>query len=468
MSVSQNPWKAFSLAYITIEMESAFIIGASGSDNLFDAVFVTDANGLPCVPGESLAGVLRHALAGEDGPSKDSLCCELFGYQRAGGGASSRVRLSFAHAHNQNDSPVPFRGAKLSGDPVLSALIGGVGRDHVRIGGNGAAENRGKFDELLIPAGARFTFEICLSEEAKVDITRLVAVLTRPEVRLGGKTRSGLGRFKVVKAKSARFDLAQKPDLENLGRLPVALEEAYNSPLLKEIDIPEPSRSSRFLEVRLRLKPLGTWMVGGGTPTGREPTRSKEEPWDRVPLSEPRISWRNGIGEVHERERAPYLLPASSVKGAIRHRTAFHARRLQRLWMKDGGGDAVEEEAFLFGDVRAGDSGEPGLVMISDVYLPSDTRLQALQHVSLDRFTQGPMDHMLYDELALAECELRLDITINRKCTENKVAAEALQCALNDLCRGRLALGAGRGHGRFGGSLVWQSEETLLKEVAQC
>jgi len=51
------------LARLTIEFETAFIIGGGQDDLLFDDVFVADANGLPTLPGSSLAGVLRHAWA---------------------------------------------------------------------------------------------------------------------------------------------------------------------------------------------------------------------------------------------------------------------------------------------------------------------------------------------------------------------------------------------------------------------
>lgn len=475
-----QPWTHFDVAYITIELESAFLVAAGDSDRLFDAVFVTDANGLPCIPGESIAGVLRHSLAGDDCPEDNPRCRDVFGYQSGSDGQSSRVRVSYGHVHGQNDQPVPFRGASTKGDPVLAALRAGVGRDHVRIGKNGAAENSGKFDELLIPAGARFTFELMLSKQAEISIEDFVALLSRPEVRIGGKTRRGMGQFRVIRASAVSFDLARKEDLKRLGELPVALEKAVECKLLKTIELKR-TPSTSYLSGTIHLEPVGTWMIGGGSPTGREPARQRkaedgrDSQWDRVPLSEARIEWSKGgkaQGQVTTEKNRPYLLPASSIKGAIRHRTAFHARRLKGDWYSGdpanhSGSDSTEVQ--LFGDVRNANEGKPGLVYFSDVYLSPETQLQALQHVSLDRFTQGPMDHLLYDELALIGGKVEIGITIDASQIQDDLARAALAAALDDLCEGRLPLGAGRGHGRFKGEVKWHNNQALLaREAGVC
>lgn len=471
MRDAMNPWRCFEVGLVTIEMETAFIVGAAEGDNLFDAVFTVDANGLPCIPGESLAGVLRHALAGEEDPRHAEACRQVFGFQDRSDGDASRVRISFAHVHGQDDRPVAFRGAK-SDDPVLAALQAGVGRDHVRIGMHGAVDKRGKFDELLVPAGARFTFELCVSADSGCGLSDLVAILARPELRLGGKSRRGLGRFRVVRVRSARFDLTSLSDLQRLSNLPVALHEAAVSKELKAVEVPS-SSAAGGLHGEILLKPIGTWMVGGGIPNGREPERRDGKAWDRVPLSERRIVWTRQAeadrGRVIADAEAPYLVPGSSVKGALRHRTAFHARRLRQLWLEDGD-EAAPEESYLFGEVRDSRSqaGLPGRVFLSDVYLSTPPPLETLQHVSLDRFTQGPMDHLLYDELCLGACELKLDVFLRlpEDGSEDGLARRALQAALDDLCAGRLSIGAGRGHGRFSGTVRWRDDKRLVKEDA--
>jgi CRISPR/Cas system CSM-associated protein Csm3 (group 7 of RAMP superfamily) len=466
-------WKKFDQALVTIELETAFIVAAQDGDTLFDSVFVSDANGLPCIPGDSLAGILRHALADGKDPQTCERCRKVFGFQQHDSGDASKIRVSFAHPHGKDNLPVACRLAKID-DPVLAALAAGVGRDHVRIGGHGAVDERGKFDELLVPAGARFTFEIALSSESGLQVSDILKLLAASSWRIGGRTRSGLGRFKVIQCLSASFDLSNKDSLERLSKLPVALEKAAVSTILKPTKIPTAGPSTTDRTGKIRLKPIGTWVVGGGISTGREPERSKDNSWKSIPLSERRISWSTDRGEVLSEDKTPYLLPASSVKGALRHRTAFHARRLRQEWMGKHEPTTPEEE-YLFGEVRGNSVrrdvlGSAGKVYLGDVYINPDIALQSLQHVSLDRFTQGPMDHLLFDELCLGQYSLELEIEIRLpKDDSEDIARQALTAALQDLCEGRLAIGAGRGHGRFKGKIEWPNGNPLrLGEAVKC
>lgn len=465
-----HPWQVFEVGLVTLEFQTAFIIGAAEGDNLFDAVFVSDANGLPCLPGESLAGILRHAVAGTSDPLRDDVCREVFGYQDADGGRASRLRLSFGHVHDQNDRPVPFRGADVRSDSILGFLAAGAGRDHVRIGQHGVVDGSGKFDHLVVPAGARFTFEMWLAKNEKVDLAKLVQVLQRSEIRVGGKSRRGLGRIRVHAVRGAKFDLSNATDVARFSTLPSAIELAHDSDVLKKMDLKAPAKdeASPWIEGTLVLEPVGSWMIGGGIPTGAEPQRSKEGPWDRVPLTERRIVWEKQggreVAKLARKEEARPLIPGSSVKGALRHRTAFHARRLAKVWLDGNVGGALpftQEENDLFGEVRSADSGTPGRVFISDVHLAEAAKYLPIQHVSLDRFTQAPMDHLLYDELALGKHRLEIPFTV-RTDGLSKEAQDAFAAALDDLCNGRLALGAGRGHGRFKGKVVWRDEKKTI------
>ncbi len=460
---SAHPWSRFEIAYVTIEFETAFVVGAAESDHLFDAVFVTDANGLPCIPGESLAGVMRHAMEDFHGEKGAARCREVFGFQSRGDGQASKLRVSFAHVHNQKNLPVPFRGAPLD-DPVLAFLAAGAGRDHVRIGKHGAVDERGKFDELVVPAGARFTFEISLAENNSAKVADLVNALQRPEVRLGGKSRRGFGRFNVVRVLHASFDLTDrtKPsDVDRLKDLPVAIDRAVQSKILQPMNLTNKVETGEgWVSGTLSLKPVTTWAIGGGMTTGYEPPRSSDKPYDRLPLTERHVVWDGDRGRLSDAKTPVFLVPGSSVKGALRHRAAFHARRQAGLFMgPDGelaaGADReVEAERELFGSVRSASGGEPGRVFISDARV-TNARYVPQQHVSLDRFTQGPMDHLLFDELTVGQCKLELDVAVRVDSALSPEARRAFKCAVNDLCDGRLALGTARGQGRFRGKVVW-------------
>lgn len=468
---STSPWSTFDLGLVTIEFESPFLIGASEADQLHDEVFVTDANGLPCIPGPTLAGILRHALASDE--EGRAAADQLFGFQAADGGEASRLRVSFASVHGADDRPVPFRGAR-SDDPVLAFLKAGAARDHVRIDMRGVADGRGKFDVLAVPAGARFSFELMVSHDSGQRLADVLALLGRAELRVGRHGRSGLGRFKVVRALGASFDLAQAADIRRLGEVPVALEQQAGSKALKPLPIATAKAGSAWAHAHITLVPIGTWVVGGGTATGREPASGRDREWGRLPLAERRVTWtRRGeteVGAVVDPKQAPYVIPGSSIKGVLRHRTAFHARRLAGAWLEAGMADPAPTEAehALFGSIRDEDAGEPGRVFCADSQVAHDTPIVALNHVSLDRFTQGPMDHLLFDELALGEARIELRLAVRLDAAVDATARRALIAAVDDLCAGRLALGAGRGHGRFRGKVTWTGAPLLQEEVAAC
>lgn len=57
---------------------------------------------------------------------------------------------------------------------------------------------------------------------------------------------------------------------------------------------------------------------------------SKEKPADLLPKLESRVTWNDsGTGSLGSAE---LLIPASSLKGALAHRVAFHANRLAGRW----------------------------------------------------------------------------------------------------------------------------------------
>ncbi|HCF61172.1 MAG TPA: hypothetical protein DFS52_24640, partial [Myxococcales bacterium] len=225
MSTDQKAARGARLAVarVTIQALTPFVVGTGGGDDLRDSVCVSDANGLPTIPGSSIAGVLRHALAAGEDPDRHPDCRELFGYQERNEGASSRLEVSWAQVHDEDDRPVPFRGARLS--KLLAFLATGVERDHVRLNARGAVDGKGKFDETLVPTGARFTFELIIEDPGEGELERILGLLARPELRLGGRSRRGFGAFELVRVRSRVFDLRKPDDRKAWAALPRALHE---------------------------------------------------------------------------------------------------------------------------------------------------------------------------------------------------------------------------------------------------
>ena len=459
------------LARVTIELDSPLHIGSGRGDDWFDSLFVTDANGLPTIPGTSLAGVLRSQLSDEDAR-------ELFGFQEGPKGMASPVVVSWAQIHSSDDRPVPFRMESSSiDDEFLRASIEPIVRDHVRISHLGAsdAEGHGLFDECLIAAGHRFTFEIKVVGRGAEVLDRLLASLASAGTRLGGRTRRGCGAFTVRRVLRRQLDLSKPSDRDAWRKLPVGLEKPVPGGVLEDVTAERTGSPGRDTAVTaiLEMKPSGFWMMGGGNVDNLPPDLvfdEKEKEPDIVPYAEPRVTWEDGRGR-YEPDAPVFVVPASAMKGVVRHRTAYHLNCIRGAFAD---GDAVSPETAdahghpdvqeLFGRVESGEGGLAGVVYFEDTVLPTVPKHKPLDHVSLDRFTSGPMDGMLFREAPLWQSgeKWRVRVAVDTKRAIPPDARQAMALALEDLAQGRLQLGAGsgRGHGWMdpGGRVSWSDD----------
>ena len=448
------------LARFTIEFTTPFIVGG-GDDLFFDDMFMADANGIPALPGSSLAGVLRHASVDAGISGVDA----IFGFQDGNGGEGSRLSVSWGCLHDKNNLPVEglSDAETIGADPVLAESLLLTARDHVRIGHRGSAEDHGKFDERSVSAGHRFTFELELegNEADRTAWESLLAIACGDEIRIGGKTRRGYGAFKVVSLRTGLFDLATAEGFVGYCSHPVQL---VVTPSLKEVIPPVSVLTGAARTATLRLKPEGFWMIGGGSDPGS----------DLSPLTASRIVWdEKGKGGV---EQSQVVVPGSSVKGVLAHRVAFHYNAISGVFA-DSIGDPAEIAAAcgrgneavreLFGYCKEQDEdGRRGRVIISDLYVADPGTPKKLNHVSIDRFSGGArtLEGALFDELPFYRgpgFELKVVVTQWEAIPER--AQVALKRALEDLAEGRLAIGAGAGRGngyfRAADGVDWHGKE---------
>lgn len=469
------------LARVTLEATTPLTVGTGRGDDLIDSVCVTDANGLPTIPGSTLAGVLRHALpGGSDGERARG----LFGYQSRDEGAASRVKVSWAQVHDANDRPVPLRWdvnrETLSAPEraLLALLEGGVFRDHVRLNERGVVDGAGKFDERLVPKGARFTFELRVDGgDAQADLDMLLGSLSSSTLRIGGRTRRGYGAFKVMRVQARVFDLTKH--LALWSKVPRALEEPVSIEVLpmRKVESLKGVAAAGVKRGYLVLSPLDYWLFGNGDPSRPSHTRGGRTV-DMIPRSEPVISWDSKTGKalIDEREHAPNLVQSSGIKGALRHRAVFHLRRAAKLWAEDVQGEPAPpaEVELLFGAAKSRREGTPGCVHLGDAWLATapaadrsrgSVRDGALDHVSIDRFTGGPMDGMLFSEAPLHGGAFKLEVLIEAERVPDE-ARKALSAAIDDLLGGRLAIGGGssRGHGYVKGEIEGDELAAWLRD----
>jgi len=440
-----------------IEFTTPFLVGAGRKGDTADAVFVSDANGFPALPGSSIAGVLR-ARFRETFSADDEE--RLFGFQKGDEGEGSRLTVSWGCIHDCENAPVEgIVPLQRHDDPVLAkARIPSI-RDHVRINHKGAssAEEHGKFDEQAVCAGHRFTFELELSGTAEESPLweKLLSLLSTIPLRFGGKTRRGYGACRLVSLKGRIFDL--RSDFDSYIKHPVALSEP--SPLLEEIDTGQ-HRAEKG--ITLSLSPCGFWMIGGGYDLPEQRGDA-----DMAPLRDCRIVWSGDGAKV---EDDLIVIPAASVKGALSHRVAFHYNALKGIFSDTlspeiitgfcGEGNTAVRELFGFSKERDisvngpketnSTDGKAGRVFIDDIYLSRDHLSRLVPHVGIDRFTGGARDQVLFSERPLWKgnpIDLRIVVADTTNMEDRDNVLKAFRSAVLELAEGNLQLGAGSGRG---------------------
>lgn len=459
------------LARLVLETTTALSIASGYREAAFDSVLVRDANGLPTIPGSSLAGVLRHLYGQLRGlPS----ACAVFGYADGDDGTPSRVHLSWACIHDSNDRPI--EGLRmdsdedaLRADPLLGELIDAhpLTRDHIRIGHRGAGDDKGKFDRSAIHAGHRFSVECVYwsdgDESDQAVWTHLLSLFSHPGFRLGGHTRRGLGGIRPIRLYQSRFNLRDPADYSRYRTLSAAIGHTDG---LAETDLP--AADSDWITGTLVLHPDEAWRFG----QGEAPLTRNDKDADLLPVAEPRVFWDGPHGNL---DPPRVLVPASGIKGALAHRVAYHHACLRGDWATPDHVSAQNQKptvnpavSDLFGQAKAKDEedttsdakdkGRAGLIYLDDIYLDAGRKVHRQWHNGIDRFTGGVRQHVLYGEELIWQNTLKLTLRIDPRARElNQESRQALELALTDLCEGRLAIGggSGKGHGYCHGEITW-------------
>lgn len=442
------------LARVVIEFKTAFLI-AAGSDDIFaDDTFVADANGLPTLPGSSLAGVLRRQLTKPDADA-------IFGKKDDG----SRLTVSWGCIHDSNDKPVEgliIPRSLIDDDPVLRQAQFSMVRDHVCINRRGAAAKGGKFDERCVDAGHHFTFEMLLEGNSadQSNWNTLLKALATNTLRLGGKTRRGYGAFEVIKLQTEVFNLLDANERGAFCSHPI--DFATTSP------IPMPERRADYagqpnsgeMTFVINLAPEGFWMVGGGSGVDA----------DITPVEAIRVIWTGNPAQGIVRK--DILVPGTAIKGSLSHRVAYYYNALTGAFADTPSQNPDEPAAVgtlnkavrcLFGvakNDKKNEAGQAGRVFIDDIYIDqailSQDNRKIINHVSIDRFTGGArtLTGALFSEQPVYKgpsIPLRIIIKDKAEITGEANVKEAFDLAVKDLTEAQLAIGsgAGRGNGYF-------------------
>ena len=416
------------IAHITFEAKTALKIGSKNADFLQDSPIQKDWNGLPMILGTSLTGVLRKEF-------EDEIAKNIFGT----GDLGSKTIISNALILNEKKEVTESLLLDSKKSDFLQKFIVLPIREHNAMNDKGVTIKNAKFDEEVIYKGTRFKFSIEMLNENvndKNNFFQLLDLLSKDSFRIGAGSSKGFGQIKVIEITYDEFAVNSDEyvNLSSSLNINTKLSKTHE---IKEFD------DKKYIKYKLILTPDDFFMFGSGF---------GDDEADMTPVFEDIVDY-----EKQDLIKEKVLIPASSVKGAISHRTTYYYNLLNNKFINKGGNADIVESIFGAKKDNEKDSFK-GNILISDVYLEktSSKDTKVFDHVSIDRFTGGAIDSALFQEKTIASKEtFILEILINENKVKEKVALEAFKKALEDITTGMLSLGGAttKGHGIFTGEL---------------
>lgn len=427
-------------ARVWLEAETAFAVGSGKGDAVSDRLVARDWNNNPYIPASTLAGILRSVLETEHGRERWH---DVFGF--ADGDNAKAGQIAFTDALIVK---ADGRVAEKLGDAADILVTQTIDRQRVRLNEKtSSAEDTGLFNLSLVPKGARFLCEVRLNGEASV-MPEVLAAFFSPYFRLGANRSTGSGRMKVLKVERRDYNLPL--DFDSWSAHPRRLADAVKGGQPWQA----PSPDAPTLQLDLAAEAGFSVRAGYGN-----------NDFDMLPLSEPALVWQGEKAQRKENATAQVVIPGSSLRGVLRHRTRFYLAGQMGIFA--GATEAQIKEldnelAYLFGSAPgAADDLRTGRLWFNDIVFEKKPATQDLTHVAIDPFTGGAIEHALFTEQLLWDStrfatEILLAPERAHKPQDRQKLFRALEYALRDLLEGRLALGGGasRGHGFMRGKLI--------------
>jgi len=424
-----------------MRLETAAHLGGEGDAAVDMAVLRDPKEGVPLLPGTSLAGALRSHLA------------DVLGGYRSSEQQEVEELFGTARSPKRQEPTAPFEGAPSddAGSQSLLIVFDSLGtlpdgaapeiRDGVAIDpATGTAEAHKKFDFEILPAGTCFPVRVelivgDLKKEAQLLVLLVTALngLGEGDIGLGMRRSRGLGAISVHDWKAVRHDLAtpqgwlcwltsdhEKPIGDHVpghGSAAEAIRAAF--PNLK---IEKFADRRRRLLVDLKLDLAGDLLV-------RSPAADAGAP-----------------DVVHLHSAGKPVLPGTGLAGALR----AQALRIARL-VRESQGDWDKFVDRLFGPrlEREDANSQGGQAMasrlrISESFIENgEGRRQT--RIAIDRFTGGVVRGALFDEQVLAGGNLKVRLELR-----DPADAETglLLLLLKDLLSGDIPVGGAVSVGR--------------------
>lgn len=445
--MEQNKYTHRFIARIVIEAITPIAV-ASGETAIFtDSPVAKDVNGLPYIPGTAMAGILRHAMGVRKNDNNT-----LWGFQTSKEGHGSALIFSDARIVGADGIAVDGLRRDVFSDDFLKEYQSLPVRQHVRISHRGVAEDAGKFDEEIVFKGTRFCFDmemVASSANEQQQFTDILGKLCSNTLRIGGGTRKGFGLFSVSNCRTHSLDLSQPDQLKQYQNYNPCLSSEFFG---DEYSANQNDNKSDNYILDFTIEPRDFFLFSSGL---------GDDDADITFVREKYIKWtEDGKGQFTSADGV--LIPATSIKGALAHRVAFHYNKDNAVFADD----LEDIETFsnqenpavtaLFGsagnDMADSSKMTAGNVFINDIFLEVETcDPKILNHVSIDRFTGGALEGALFSERVVYAKNQKIEIKVSVNESVEDRYINYLKKAINDVKNGLLPLGGGtaRGNGFF-------------------
>lgn len=422
----EQTFKHRKVAQIVLQAVTPLKVASGESDTSIDAPVLKNWNNLPMIQGSSIVGVLRASI-------EEKLQNHLFGKDNG-----SRVLVSHLHLLDEN-MEIPYGLGRPPSPLFLDKYDDLPVREHTAIEHTGVAKSGHKFDEEIVYAGSRFKFEIeFLSTNTPEDNTywdMLLSELTSPLFRLGGGSTKGFGEMEVKYCHVHEYEVGK--DYHNK---PTNLNTTKGTDTIT-------TSTQEAVVYKINLEPDDFFSFGFGF---------GDDDVDDIAVTEEIVKWDNNKGSFSSKQ---ILFPASSLKGALSHRVAFHYNALEGNFIDsdkvtnidDHIGENNQAVSTIFGAAKGHKNEAKGKALFLDMFKTFDeNEVKIFDHVKIDRFTGGAMDSALYDEKVIAHKDTwKIKIILANGLEDN--VKKAFELTLDDLAKGWLPLGGkvNRGHGVF-------------------
>jgi len=398
---------------------SPLLLG-SGADERSDMDIIRDAEGKPFIPGASLAGVLRHFLRKhleDENHDEHSIIKTLFGKTEKDSTLSLLMISDMLLQENSSHQVTVRDGLKI--DYITKTVGKHKGKDDEPGGG-------AKYDYEIIEPGASFDLkmELVIRENNRPEIDKiydtaafLLKHLEAGSLRVGAKTRRGMGQIQLKDTAILKLDMKSQEDVETW----IAFDwKRWN------------------FQPNITLAGLITNTLAFAAPPCFTLSAAFTIPYSLL------IRHYNvdpaGDDTAHLMSNGKYVIPGTSWNGALRQ--AIHSQ----LHYLTGDKKRVEEIlAHMFGSVDPKEKkARASRVMIEESIIEKEQAMPYTRN-KVDRFTGGVVDSALFTEKPVYGGTVTLKITLKDPKEGEK---GILLLALKDMANGIQPVGGAANIGR--------------------